>query len=177
MSVEQHLKKMKELTDKLLAIGSPITEEDQVVTLLGSLPPSYATLVTAFEARSDDIILNYVQQALVHEERKQSGQLVSSTSVFKGESVLVGAESYPVKKGSGSLKKKTKCFSCGRYGHVKKNCWAVTQPTISNSGHRAKVGESEQSRSLGAFGAIFGSVDCQQGHYWLVDSGASSHMT
>ena len=53
----------------------------------------------------------------------------------------------------------------------------MTQPTNSNSGHRAKVGESEQSRSLGASGAIFGSVDCQQGHYWLVDSGASSHMT
>lgn len=177
MSVDQHLKKMKELTDKLSAIGAPITEEDQVVTLLGSLPPNYATLVTALEARSDDISLNYVQQALVHEERKQNGQLVLSTSVSKGDSVLVGAQSYPVKKGSGSLKKKIKCFNCGRYGHVKKNCWAVTQPTNSNPGHRAKVGESEQSRSLGAFGAIFGSVDCQERHYWLVDSGASSHMT
>ena len=41
---------MKEVTDKLAAIGSPISEEDQVVTLLGSLPHSYATLVTALEA-------------------------------------------------------------------------------------------------------------------------------
>ena len=36
--VEAHLKHMKEMTDKLASIGSPITEEDQVVTLLGSLP-------------------------------------------------------------------------------------------------------------------------------------------
>ena len=35
--------------------GAPISEEDQVVTLLGSLPRSYATLVTAFEARVDNI--------------------------------------------------------------------------------------------------------------------------
>jgi len=46
-SVELHLKHMKELADKLAAIGAPISEEDQVVTLLGSLPQSYSTLVTA----------------------------------------------------------------------------------------------------------------------------------
>ena len=36
--IEAHLKHMKEFTDKLAAIGAPISEEDQVVTLLGSLP-------------------------------------------------------------------------------------------------------------------------------------------
>ena len=32
--IEDHLKQMKELTDKLAAVGAPISEEDQVVTLL-----------------------------------------------------------------------------------------------------------------------------------------------
>jgi len=54
---------MKEITDKLASIGSPITEEDQVVTLLGSLPHSYSTLVTALEARADNNLkLSQVQQ-------------------------------------------------------------------------------------------------------------------
>ena len=57
-SAEKHLKYMKELTDRLMAIGAPIDEEDQVVTLLGSLPKSYSTLVTALKARSDDISLS-----------------------------------------------------------------------------------------------------------------------
>ena len=52
---------MKELTDRLAAIGAPILEEDQVVTLLGSLPRSYSTLVTALEARVADVSLT--QQA------------------------------------------------------------------------------------------------------------------
>ena len=73
-SIEMHLKHMKELTDRLAAIGAPIAEEDQVVTLLGSLPKSYSTLVTALEARGDNISLNYVQQALVHEEQKMNGK-------------------------------------------------------------------------------------------------------
>ena len=47
-----------------------ISVEDQVVTLLGSLPRSYATFVNAFEARVDNIEMDYVQQALVHEEMK-----------------------------------------------------------------------------------------------------------
>ena len=35
-SMEHHLKEMKEITDRLAAVGAPISEEDQVVTLLGS---------------------------------------------------------------------------------------------------------------------------------------------
>ena len=37
-SAEKHLTYMKELTDRLAAIGAPIDEEDQVVTLLGACP-------------------------------------------------------------------------------------------------------------------------------------------
>ena len=50
-SMEQHLKEMKETSDRLAAIGAPISEEDQVVTLLGSLPSSYSALVTTLECR------------------------------------------------------------------------------------------------------------------------------
>ena len=61
-SIEGNLKRMKVLTDKLAAIGAPISEENQVVTLLGSLPPGYATLVAAVESRVEDISLNYVSK-------------------------------------------------------------------------------------------------------------------
>ena len=40
--MEQHLKHMKDITDRLATIGAPISEEDKVVTLLGGLPRSYA---------------------------------------------------------------------------------------------------------------------------------------
>ena len=46
-SMQEHLKQMKDLTDRLAAIGAPISEEDQVVTLLGSLPKSYTTRLWA----------------------------------------------------------------------------------------------------------------------------------
>ncbi len=94
-SIEKHLKRMKELTDRLAAIGASIAEEDQVVTLLGSLPKSYSTLVTALEARVDGISLNYVQQALAHEKHKMLGRGHSGNSNAQRGDVctLIGGES------------------------------------------------------------------------------------
>lgn len=59
---------MKELTDQL---GSVIEEEDQIVTLLGSLPPSYVTVVTALETKMESLTLQFFQQALINEEQKR----------------------------------------------------------------------------------------------------------
>ena len=78
--MEAHLKEMKELTDKLASIGAAISEEDQVVTLLGSLPPTYSTIVTALEARVDDVSLDFIQQALAREEQKQKDALKPDSS-------------------------------------------------------------------------------------------------
>ena len=77
-----------DITDKLAAIGAPVSEEDQVVTLLGSLPRSFANLVIAIEARMDGVSLDYVQQALIHKEMKQSelsGQLSVAESALTGD--------------------------------------------------------------------------------------------
>jgi len=83
-SMEAHIKNMKELTDRLAANNAHIAE-DHVVTLLGSLPPSYFTLVTALGAR-DAVSLSYVQQSLIREERrlKESNTLHASLDTGDG---------------------------------------------------------------------------------------------
>ena len=68
-SVEAYIKNTKELTDRLAAIKALKAEEDEVITLLGCLPPSHSTLVTALEAR-DTISLRYIQQSLIREEQR-----------------------------------------------------------------------------------------------------------
>ena len=86
-SINAHMKHMKELNDKLAAIGAAIAEEDQVVTLLGSLPGSYSMLVTVLEAR-DDFKSSYVQQSLIHEERKLNEEYGASNDWSAGDGSL-----------------------------------------------------------------------------------------
>ena len=111
--VDQHLKHMRDITDKLVAIGAPISEGDQVVTLLGSLPKRFATLVTAIKTRMDGASLDYVQQALIHEEIKQSEL---SDQLSGAESALAGAF-----KRNTSRDRPT-CYGCDNVGHVHRYC-------------------------------------------------------
>ena len=163
-SMEQHLKEMKETSDRLAAIGAPISEEDQVVTLLGSLPSSYSALVTTLECRIDDVKLSYVQQALLHEERKvreRSRCEERSRRDQPDNSALVG-------------RRVVKCYGCGEPGHIRRFC-----PKKVNAGptHKANTAEGNPADGEGAFAASVDSLRFSQSEQWLVDSGASSHMT
>ncbi|CAI8045672.1 Retrovirus-related Pol polyprotein from transposon TNT 1-94 [Geodia barretti] len=148
-SVEVHLKSMKELTDKLAANGAPISEEDQVVTLLGSVPHSYSTLVTGLEAHVDNVSLSYVQQAVIHEERKKSvgpGNLpVGGGKSGRQQSALVG------RQGRG---RRLRCYGCGGEGHFRRDCPKRressnphTDKPVTEESHT----HSEPDQSTGAF--------------------------
>ena len=174
-SMEMHLKRMKEITDKLAGIGAPFSEEDQVVTLLGSLPPSYCTLVTALEARVDDITLGFVQQALIHEEQKLSGQFghpSSSLSDDQSDLALVGVQKKT------RPRKLLKCFGCGEVRRFHRDCPQKSQER-SRPAHKAETAEekSSNSDSDGVFAASANPGDSSWKGKGLVDSEASSHMT
>jgi len=55
-SVEDHLKYMKDIVNKLTEIKAPVSKEDQVVTLLGSMPSKYVTMVIVLEAQKPEIL-------------------------------------------------------------------------------------------------------------------------
>ena len=177
-SIHEHIKYMKELTDKLSAIGASIKEEDQVVTLLGSLPASYSTLVTALEARVDDnLTLEFVQQALVNEEQKKIAGGTQSDVRFSKSGALVSEETF---KKSG-FKKRPRCNFCKKIGHISSQCYKKKNQA---SGSYAKTAECAADLLFTAVSESPVKHDslnkCSVAEtddlVWLIDSGATSHM-
>lgn len=108
-SITNHLKNMKEITDRLSAIKASVSEEDQVVTLLGSLPTRFDNLVTVLEAKSD-LSLESVKQALINKEQKQGqgGKSSADSALRAAGAIRVGGD--------------RNCFKCGKPGHYKYEC-------------------------------------------------------
>ena len=152
-----------------MAINAPIAEEDQVVTLSGSLPSSYSTLVTALEAR-DTISLSYVRQSLIREEQK-----------LKRDSKLDG--SMDAGAGRALFQHKKVCYLCGEPGHFRWDCPKNRSQKFSKSKHKAKPVSTESregshSDTESDEEAFYGvSSQSYNSGGWRVDSGASSHMT
>ena len=143
----------------------------------------------------DGASLDYVQQALIHEEMKQSelsGQLNRTESALAGAFKRNTPRDRPKCYGCDNVghiyryypNDSPTCFGCGDVGHIQLYC------PRKRKWHKEKISESEESRQENSdddgedvyAAAIMESVrnakyvhkEC---YSWLIDSGASSHMT
>ena len=63
-----HINKIKSLADQLTCLEVPMQDEDMVMTLLDSLPPSFEHLITALEMRPiKELTLDFITTHLMYE--------------------------------------------------------------------------------------------------------------
>jgi hypothetical protein len=187
-SMEAHIKELNELTERLAALNAPVDEQDQVALLLRSLPPSFETLVTAYIAKGE-VQMGELREALVNHESRLA-ETGAAGSVPSNESVLVSQMPGHIQKRGppGS------CYGCGQMGHFHRNCPSnpYVPPYSSGRGRvvgrrgrggSGRVGEKQHAKkaeivhdSSGAFIVCGAKVDSEK-KCWIVDSGATRHMT
>ena len=93
--IQEHLRRLDELSDHLAAIGEVVSDVHKVAVLLQSVQDSYSTLVTALLARGDnELTLVFVKQALLDEEQRR-GRLSDPNS---GDTALRSARRFSNKK-------------------------------------------------------------------------------
>uniref|UniRef100_H3H9D2 CCHC-type domain-containing protein n=1 Tax=Phytophthora ramorum TaxID=164328 RepID=H3H9D2_PHYRM len=175
--VLEHINKLKTLAEQLDAVGAPVSEDDLVITLLGSLSESYQFLITALESRADSLSWELVTSRLLHEDMKrkeQGGGGVDGAAHGQGQAFMVNNN----KRKGRPAKKTGACHNCGKQGHWIAECPSRVQNDAERyRSQRANVAQDEEDPGDYLFSVGRTSSAAKPSDMWLVDSGATQHMT
>lgn len=159
-SMEDYLNEILSLTQKLDAIGAGIEDEFIGVIMLNGLSEDYNPLIMTIENSGAAITSDYIRSILIKQDTKRMEKMK--------ENVLLTNT-----KGSN----KGRCSICQKKGHNASKCWKRNQSSKaepnSQKQHNRKQKASEKSTVL--ISAL--SASAVTDNDWVVDSGASRHMT
>ncbi|KAG6615844.1 gag-pol polyprotein [Phytophthora cinnamomi] len=157
--VLEHINKIKTLAEQLDAVGAPVSEDDLVITLLGSLSESYQFLITVLESRADSLSWELVTARLLHEDmkRKEQGGGVDGAAHGQGQAFMTSDN--------------------GKRHWIAKCPVRIRENAERQRPQRANVAQSEDDSGDFLFSVGGGSNTTKSNEVWLVDSGATQHMT
>jgi hypothetical protein len=184
-SVAEHLNAFNTLVSQLFFVNITIAEEDECITLLCYLLDSWDNMVVAIGSTTQSTLKyeDVVASLLSEETRRKSMDGPSTDALYvrgrtqdmnpgkysRGRSKYTGRSKSPGK----SLRK---CWKRGKIGHYKKDCKSkkVDKPKgfDSTSSIKAKTSTEEGGDVYLASTGTHANRDV-----WLIDSGASYHMT
>ena len=191
-SAEKHLLNMSELCDRLAAMELPVPEEFQPLMILASLPSSYTAIVQTLGSQAGKLDLSHVTSTIMDEKarRRNNGGHATDTKA------LISHGGQPNRNSA----RRVQCYNCEKLGHFSRDC---TEPPREHSQqsapaqrgggsrpknhksfshrkphHKARVAvvedEEENPEPFCFCTGLERGVNAEE---WVVDSGATTHMT
>ncbi|KAI5643647.1 gag-polypeptide of LTR copia-type domain-containing protein [Phthorimaea operculella] len=174
-SIENYVTEVQSTNQALQAIKSGLDDEFLAVVMLAGLTEDFNPLVMALEHSAKKLTTELVISALYKEgQRTRTGNVT-------GDSVLAAA-SRSSSSGGGGGKNKLICRFCNKAGHMKWQCKLLKKQQLtkkdsgaSDSRNRNANARSDTGNIATTSFSLLSNV-CNKDN-WVVDSGASSHMT
>jgi hypothetical protein len=173
-SVSSYLSRLMDLHRKVSSCGHGLADREVALVMLMGLPKEYEGLILNLEREEDTLSTQTVKSRLIVEEKKllRYTEVKSevATSEVMGEKALKTRDKYgtktmqPLQRQHKNTDRKIRCFSCGEWGHIAKNCSAAKTPhakMVSNDVYQALFVDSCGGKPV-----------CD----WYLDSGATEHM-
>lgn len=146
-SVEDYINKIMTTAHKLRSIEFDINEEWLGTLMLAGLPDVYAPMIMGLESSGIQINADFIKTKLLQEIKPAD----SGAALYINYKKLKGV----------------RCYNCNRYGHYAKFC-KIQRNTADKQDEKG-----DSTNFVAAFSATLEGLN----NKWLVDSGASMHMT
>ena len=190
-SAEKHLLGMNELCDWLAAMELPVPEEFQPLMILASLPASYTAIVQTLGLQAGKLDMTHVTSTVLDEDarRRENGSQENRALVNHGGR----QQRNPARKDLSRVQ----CYNCEKMGHFSRECpdppkqhnqaalthRGGTRPKTSKQSssrkpsYKARVAVLSDGEDPDAFCFCTGPQKGVKAEEWVMDSGATMHMT
>ena len=183
---EGHLLNMSELCDRLAAMELPVPEEFQPLMILASLPSSHTAIVQTLGSQEGKLDLSHVTSTIMDEEARRRNNGGHATD----PQALISHGGQPNRNPA----RRVQCYNCEKLGHFSRDCTEPprehsqqTAPAQRGGGsrpknrkpqHKARVAVVEdEEENPEPFCFCTGIERGVKAEEWVVDRGATTHMT
>lgn len=185
-SVQAYLARLMDLHRKLSNGGYAFTDREVALVMLLGLPKAYESLILNFEKDEANLTTTFVKSRLLVEEKRIARNESLSKECHEEQALHTKSFTYNQKKPAAekpikkymprkhneeeiNRRKNIKCFCCGRWGHISRNCEEAKQQkqntaktAVDVKTNIALLADEDESRAR---------------NLWILDSGATEHMT